>query len=60
MLRTELHTRTASARRDNVPSRELIELVRLEMLLQRSNFENLNILDCDTGTSCAITIQMRK
>lgn len=21
---------------------------------------NLNILDCDTGTTCAITIQMRK
>ncbi|KOB66058.1 Mechanosensory protein 2, partial [Operophtera brumata] len=34
MLRTELHTRTASVRRDNVPSH------------------------CDTGTSCAITIQM--
>lgn len=59
MRRTELHTVAATSRRE-IPSREFIEQVHLKVLWQGSNLINLNILDCDTGTSCAITIQMRK
>lgn len=61
-MQTELrHVRT---RRDNVPSREYLLVTASQVLFvkfKRSfNRFHLNILDCDSGTTCGITIQMRK